>query len=108
MRPISRVPGSCIFSCSCFELMTAIDRPTTATSASSRRAGFERHDLIRVPAALEQVRHAAHWPVDVVEECPASGAQIVQAGFAARRLGKAVARALAITSEQHLAVPAIL
>src|SRR5258705_3776920 len=87
--------------------MTTIARPTTATGASSRRAGFERHDLIGEPATLEQVRHAAHGPVDVVEEHPVSGAQIVQAGFAVRRLAKAVARAFAITGEQHLAVPAI-
>src|ERR1044071_8126113 len=106
MRPTSLPAGSCIFS-SLFRMDGNDWLANRATGSSGRRAGFDRHAFIREPTSPEQVRHAAHGGIDVVEERPVSSAQIVQAGLAVRRLGKAVARAFAIAGKQHLAVATV-
>ena len=66
------------------------------------------HDLIRVTTAAQQFSHQSHRAVDVVEEQLVSGAQVVQPRLAIWGMDEAVARAFAITGEQHFALAAVL
>ncbi len=66
------------------------------------------HDLVGITPAPKQISHHAHRPVDMVEEQLVASAQVVQPWLTVRRMNKAVARTLAITGEQHLAIAAVL
>jgi len=63
----------------------------------------QRHHRLRRPPVPHLVDQQPHWAIDVIEELPIPGAQVVQARFTIGGRDEAILRALAVAGKSHLA-----
>ena len=84
------------------ELLAAAAGARVVATGAAGLGGEEVHDLGRLAAAPEDVRHEAHAPVGVREEDLQPGAEPVEAGLAVGREQQAVLGALAVAGEEIL------
>jgi hypothetical protein len=69
--------------------------------------GQDFHHLVGVASTPQQFCHHPHRPVDVLEKCHVTGAEIVQAGLAVRSQDEAVLGTLTVAGKPNLAFAAV-